>query len=65
MKCKKCGKEFNSILSDYCPYCGTDNSFEDDSNFTFLMLVDSIIEDEEDDDLLDESNVEKSDGDDF
>ena len=25
MKCKKCGKEFLSFLSDICPFCGADN----------------------------------------
>ena len=26
MKCKNCGKEFIGIISDICPFCGTDNS---------------------------------------
>lgn len=26
MRCKKCGKEFISIFSDICPFCGNDNS---------------------------------------
>ena len=26
MKCKHCGKEFTSLFSDICPFCGTDNS---------------------------------------
>lgn len=26
MICKKCKKEFSSLFSDICPYCGTDNS---------------------------------------
>ena len=26
MKCKHCGKEFISIFTDVCPFCGFDNS---------------------------------------
>jgi len=26
MICKNCGKEFISIFSDVCPFCGADNS---------------------------------------
>lgn len=26
MICKHCGKEFISLFSDICPFCGTDNS---------------------------------------
>lgn len=26
MKCKKCGKDFISLFSDVCPFCGCDNS---------------------------------------
>lgn len=26
MKCKSCGKEFVSLFSNTCPYCGNDNS---------------------------------------
>ena len=25
MKCKHCGKEFDSSVSEVCPYCGTNN----------------------------------------
>ena len=64
MICKNCGKKFNSILSDYCPYCGTDNSFEDDSNFTFLMLADAIEEDL-DNDSFDEFDEETNEDDDI
>ncbi len=35
-KCKKCGKEFISFLSETCPYCGHDNSV------SFGDVLDSI-----------------------
>lgn len=66
MICKNCGKKFNSILSDCCPYCGTDNSFEDDSNLTFLMMADSIEEDESNnDDSFDDFDEETNEDDDI
>ena len=44
MKCKHCGKEFVSLLSDICPYCGTDNA---------ISLFDAIFGD-----LPEEENVQ-------
>ena len=38
MFCKKCGKSFEPILSNYCPYCGIDDALiNEESNFFFEL----------------------------